>query len=723
MAEAKATFSESWYRIAGQRVWLRPDTIINRHRYRGERWYVLQNPFANRFFRIRPAAYEFVARLSPQRTVEEVWLECVNLRPDDAPGQEAVLQLLAQLYHANLLQYRHAADSEQLFRRYEERRQRETAARFLNLMFMRFPLLDPDRFLVRTLPVVGKFIGRTGALLWLIVFGWALKVAVDNFPALRMQGQGILAPGNLALLYAALVIVKTLHEFGHAYFCRKFGGEVHVMGVLLMIFTPIPYIDASSSWAFRSRWRRALVGSAGMLVEIFVAGLATFVWAKTGDGVVHSLAYNVMFIASVSTVIFNANPLLRFDGYYILSDLLEIPNLSQRASGEMRHLWERNVFGVRQSESQAHSRSEAGWLVFYGITSGIYKVIVFGGVLLLVADRFLLLGIIMGVVCLVSWVLVPVGKFLHYLASNPRLNRVRPRAIGSTVAVAVVLVVLLLVIPFPRHFQAPGIVQATQRTEVATGVAGTVRAILARPGTQVVRGQPLVRLTSRDLNLNLQAARAQYAEATDRLRQALSDETADIEPLQSYLDSVKKDLAKLRRDEGHLTVRAPQGGIWVAPRVEDTVGETLEQGTKLGVVLDRRRFEFLAVVGQTDANEVFGPASAGNRNGFGHAEVRLRGQAGTNVPVAQWKVVPGGQLRLPSPALGWMGGGDVPVRPSHPDEATEPFFEVHATLVPVPRVALLQGCSGAIRFALPSEPLLPRWWRRLRQLLQKRYQL
>lgn len=722
MAEAGATFSESWYRIAGQRVWLRPDAIVRRQRFRGERWFVLQNPFASRYFRIRPAAYEFVARLRPEKTVQEVWLECLDRFPDEAPGQEAVLQLLAQLYLANLLHYENPADSEQLFKRYEERRQRETAARLLNLMFMRFPLLDPDRFLARTLPVVGKLLGRAGAVLWIAVVGLAIKVALDNAPELRLQSQGILAPGNLALLYAALVLIKTIHEFGHAYFCRKYGGEVHVMGILLMIFTPVPYVDASSSWGFRNRWQRVLVGAAGMIVELFVAALATFVWAKTGSGIVHSVAYNVMFIASVSTLIFNANPLLRFDGYYILSDLLEIPNLSQRASGELRHLWERHVFGVKQSESPAHTRGESAWLVFYGIASGIYRIIVFAGVLLLVADRFLILGIIMAAVCAVSWVTVPAVRFVRYLASSPRLNRVRSRAVGITAALALACLVLLAVIPFPEHFRAPGIVEARQRTEVAANVAGTVRSILAVPGSSVARGQPLVRLSNGELDLDVADATARYEESADRLREALSRSTADLKPLQSRLDSVAANLAKLKADQAELTLRASQDGVWVAPRIQESIGERIARGTPLGIVIDPREFEFVATVAQADADAVFGPLASRARQGLGRAEVRLRGQSDSTVKVVQWKVVPGGQQRLPSPALGWLAGGDLPVAANQPDQAAELFFEVHASLAPT-SAALLHGRSGAIRFALPPEPLLPRWWRRLRQLLQKRYQV
>ncbi|HWW03224.1 MAG TPA: biotin/lipoyl-binding protein [Candidatus Acidoferrum sp.] len=716
MPEPLGTFSESWYRIAGQRVYLRPGVIVQRQRFRGERWFVLQNPFSNQYFRMQQAAYEFVGRLRPERTVQEVWQECVNRFPDEAPGQEAVLRLLSQLYFANLLQYEEARDSAQLFERYQQRRQREVSARLLNLMFMRFPLLDPDRFLVRTLPAVGWLISRVGAVLWLVVVGLGVKVAIDNWPALRLQGQGVLAPGNLPLLYAGLVLIKSIHEFGHAFFCRKFGGEVHVMGIMLMIFTPVPYVDASSSWGLRSRWQRALVGAAGMIVELFVAALAAFVWAKTGPGTVHSLAYNMMFIASVSTLVFNLNPLLRFDGFYILSDLLEIPNLSQRASQQLRHLWEHYVFGVKDSSSPALTRREAAWLVVYGIASGIYRVIVFTGVLLLVADRFLILGLIMAAVCAVSWVTVPTVKFVRYLTTSPRLQRVRPRACGITAALAAVLLLLLALIPFPNHFRAPGIVQAEERTDVINDVAGVVQKLLVESGNRVSSGQPLLQLTNRELELNLADAQGLFSEAEARFREALSKTNADLKPLASRLESVGERLAKLKADEAALTVRARHDGVWVAPRARDSVGRRLERGMLLGLVVNPGSFEFVATVAQTDADAAFAQQPH-------QGQVRLRGQAGSVVEVSAWKVVPGGKQTLPSPALGWAAGGEVPVAPSEPEKAKEPFFEIHAHLLPAAEVALLHGRSGTIRFKLQPEPLLPRWYRRLAQLLQKRYQL
>lgn len=718
MAAPSSTFSESWHRVANQRLCLRTGIRIRRQNYRGERWYIVENPLSNEFFRLTPAAYSFVVRLSPKRTVDQVWRECLEHLPNEAPGQEEALHLLAQLYFANLLQYEAASNSADLFERFRKRRQREWRARLLNIMFMRFPLLDPDRFLVRTLPVFGKFISPFGTLLWAAVVGMGVKVAFDNWEALRVQTQAVLAPGNLALLYAGLVIIKSLHEFGHAYFARKFGGEVHVIGVLLMIFTPVPYVDASSAWAFRSRRQRLLVGGAGMIVELFFAAVAVFIWANTGQGALHSLAYNIIFVASVSTVIFNANPLLRFDGYYMLSDLLEIPNLSQRSNQHLRYLAERWLFGLKKADRPSRTPSEAFWFTVYGITSGIYRVIVFGGILLVVADRFFLIGILMAAVCFISWITVPIGRFIHYLAASPKLERNRPRAAAVSVAIVALLAGLLQFTPLPSHFRAPGVTQAAEWTQLINETPGHVVELLAKPGGAVRAGQPLVRLHSAELEVELRSARSSQVEIETRLRAALAHALPNIKPLREQLDTATNRVAKLLADQAALTIAARHDGLWVAPGVKDFIGRWIPRGTSLGLLVNPSAFQFSATVKQEDAERLFA-------RGFERAEVRLYGQGGEVITAGACRIVPGGQQQLPSPALGWRGGGEMPVAQDDPSglRSAEPFFEVRADLPLNARPQLLHGRSGKIRFEQQWEPLLPRWIRSLRQLLQKRYQI
>lgn len=717
MVSGATQHSESWYRIANQRVALRPHVRVFRQRFRGERWFVLHDPFSNRFYRLRPAAWELVVRFSLDRTVDAVWSEALERDPLETPGQEETLRLLAQLYNANLLHSTIAPDTAKLFERYRKRRAREARAYLQNIMFARVPLLDPDWFLKLLVPIGRHVFGTLGLAVWLVVVGWALKVVIDHADALASQTQGVLAFSNLPWLYTGLVLIKLLHEFGHALACRRYGGEVHTMGVMFLLFTPIPYMDATSSWSFRSRWHRAAVGAAGMWVEVFIAALATFVWAATVPGVINSLAFNMMFVASVSTVLFNANPLLRFDGYYILSDLLDIPNLHQRATLTVRHLVEYHVFAVRPSRSPARSGREQAWLVTFAIASHVYRLILFGIILIFLADRFLILGVILTLICIVSWIIVPLVRFAAYLAASPRLERTRGRAIGTTLGTLAAALLIFGALPWPHHFRAPGVIEARQHSLVAPDSPGTLVEGLAASGDRVAAGQPLFRLENPELAMELQEAREQVEETRVRELRALRNQTADLGPLASRRQALEQRVADLEARLAALTVRSPHAGLWVAPRIADASGAWLDRGQAVGQVIDDAVFRFIAVVSQEEASRLF---EGSIRSG----EVRMAGEAGTTLSVAEQTIIPADRSELPAPALGWRAGGSIPVNieDASGTRAAEPFFEVRATLEGAKKVQW-QGRSGWLRYALPPEPLLAQAYRAFRQLLQKRYGL
>jgi len=561
-------------------------------------------------------------------------------------------------------------------------------------------------------------LGPVGIVLWLGTVVWGAKVVVDHFGALRLQAEGAIAPDNLFLLYAGMVLVKLLHEFGHGYVCRHFGGEVHNMGVLLMILTPVPYVDATSAWGFRERWKRVLVGAAGVLVEVWVAALAAMVWAATGPGTLHALAHNIMLVASVSTLVFNLNPLLRYDGYFILSDLVGVPNLAQRASQQLRHLVERHLFGLRASQGPASTPGEASGLVAYALASGAYRIVVFGGLLLVIADRFLLLGLLMAAVCAVAWVLVPIGRLIAYLVRDPRLQRHRLRAVTLCSCTLGGVMAFLAFVPVPHHFRAPGIVRAHPWVEVHGDAPGSVVRVLARPGAAVVRGDPLLQLENPELLQQLAIAQAHLAEVDARIRQALQDAVPNLKPLGEFRETVVRSIARLESEIAALTVRASQNGRWILPESEALPGRWIARGGELGILVDPASHRFEATVRQEEGDRLFAQP-------IRHAEVRIHGQAGSPLILDSLRVLPAERVQLPSAALGWQARGPIATQGRDPDgrQAVEPFFEVHGNLVPGSRVALLHGRTGEVRFDLPPEPLLHRWLRSLRQLLQRRYQV
>ncbi|MBF0460793.1 MAG: hypothetical protein HQL87_05295 [Magnetococcales bacterium] len=711
------TFSNSWHRVATVKVALRPNVRAHRQDFRGTAWYILRDPLNNQFFQISREAYAFLCRLSPARTVDEAWREMLEHDPEAALSQEEVVQLLGQLNMSNLLYFDAPAVAASLFDRYRLRRERETQSRLTSLLLsIRIPLFDPDKWLNRAAPLIRLLFSPLGLAVWLLWLLLAAKVAMDHRDTLFEQAPDLLAPGNLVLLYAGFLLTKVVHEFSHAAACKRFGGEVHDMGVMLVVFTPMPYVDASASWGFRRRWQRMLVGAAGMLAEFALGSLAVLVWAWSAPGSIHAIAYNVMFVATISTVLFNINPLLRFDGYYILTDLLDVPNLYQRAREQLRAQAEWWLFGLEPPRSM-HAPLEGRLLALYGLFSLLYWGVVISGIILFMADQYLDLGLLLALFLLVSSIVIPLGKLLHFLVFSPRLEWHRGRAILVVLVLGGVLYGVLGVLPMPDRIRAPGVVEALPFRELNSPVSGFLVELLVRPGTAVVANQPLVHLDMPDLDLEIRSAELQKEQIVAQIRQAENSMVADLAPLREQLQAVESSLADLQRKRASLEVIAPIAGLWSAPDLDGSIGKWIPRGTSLGTIVDPTAYRFVAVLPQV-ATHLFGRV-------LGVAEVRLTGQEDHVLTTEDVRVVPFQHGTLPSPALGWAGGGDIAVEPNNPTVASEPFFLLHARFedtVAHP-VRLLHGRSGTLRMDLGYLPLLWQWERGLRQFLQQKYRL
>ncbi|MDX2495718.1 MAG: hypothetical protein QNK27_12215 [Desulfuromusa sp.] len=713
------TFSESWHRVADLRVTLRSTVTVRKQLFRGKHWYVLQDPFNNHFFRLEKSAYAFVAHLNSAQSIAEIWQKNLQQNPETAPGQDEVIRLLAQLYHANLLFCELPIDSQKLFERYRKRQQKEQRGKLSSLMFFRIPLFDPDAWLNRHPALVQLLTSRAAFGAWLIVLLLAGKTVIEQLPQLLSETESLLSINNLLLLYCGLALVKILHEIGHTLVCKRFGGEVHTIGIMLIVFAPLPYMDATSSWSLRKRRERILVASAGMIFEFFAAACAALVWASTGPGVIHSLALNMLIVASVSTLVFNANPLLRYDGYYILSDLLDIPNLQPRSLEQLKYLARRYLFGLRQASSPTDNRKEFWWLSIYGIFSGAYRLIVYTGIILLVADRFLLLGLLMAVFCLLIWGIMPLGRFIGYLISSPELARVRSRAVFGSLILSLIVVFLLGIIPVPNRFRAPGIIEAQNHLLVTSQTAGQLSQILQPNGSQVVSGQPLLQLVNPELDIEIKLTHAQRDEILYLQQQSAAFQAdATRITLKRRLHALDSRLAELQRRHQALLVTAEAAGTWFAPNLEQHIDSWLERGKKLGDIVSTDGFKFVAVVGQEDAASLFSDQTSEQ------VTVRLSGLENSELQIVDYQVIPFEQVKLPSATLGWKGGGTIPVKGQDDQglETIEPFFRISADLKQLENHTLRHGHSGQIRFSLAAQPLFTQAYRKLRQFIQKRYQ-
>ena len=718
----RPTFSESWYRVAELRPRLRPAVQVHRQHFRGQVWHVVQDPANNQFFRLNEEAYRFVALLDGRRTIAEVWKICNDIAGDAAPTQGEAIQLLGQLYTSNLLQGDLPPDAEGLLRRHRQRITREVQGYLTNLLFIRIPLFDPDRFLDRFVGLFGLAFTFWGLLAWLGLMGAGFYFIAGRTRELVESAQNILNPAQLPLLYVTVVFIKVIHEFGHAFACKKFGresgsgGEVHVMGIMFLVFTPLPYMDASSSWAFRRKWHRAIVGAAGMMVEMAVAAVAAVVWASTSAGTTtHALAYNLIFVGSISTLLFNANPLLRYDGYYILSDILEIPNLAQRSRDYLYFLVRRWAWGVKQARDPAHTRGERFWMVVYAVSSTVYRVFITIAILFFISSYLPFVGALLAVAAIVAWVLVPLGRFAHYLAASSELMRVRARAVGSTLAVVLLLVGGLGLVSVPDRSYVEGVVEPVQVAVVHAAADGFLRSHLPSGSDVRPDGPPLIECVNPGLEAEARQWEAQRRELAARRSLATTKDVALVQTLDEQILAVDDKIRDVQRRLGELAVHAPFAGQWLWPQLDLQQGAFLRRGDPIGVAVTPDNMIIRAVAGQ----EVAGVLSI---EADRQVEMRVNGRPDALVVGTITQFLPAGQERVPSPALTYAGGGSVAVSADDQKgtKTAERVFEIRIAPDPESCVRLLAGQRVIIRFENRSKPLLEQWKRSLLQLIQRR---
>ena len=729
MAVNRPTFHEAWYRVAPLSPRLLSGVNVYRQNFRGQIWYVLENTYNNKFIRISPDAYRFVALLDGYRTVSEAWNICNEQLGDRAPTQGEAIQILAQLYSSNMLYGDISPDTESLFNRYRKRVTREIQGFFTNLLFIRIPLINPDNFLDRWVDILGQVFTKTGLILWLLFVSTGLYVALSNISELFHESREVLAPANLIFLYMSIVVVKVFHEFSHAFACKKFGklnqggGQVNVMGVMFLVFLPLPYMDASSAWAFRNKWHRIVVGLAGIMAEMAFATLAVLVWANTAPGTVHAIAYNIIFVASISTILFNGNPLLRYDAYYVLSDLLEIPNLSQRSRDYFFYIVKRYAWKIKGVTNPAHTRGEKIWFILYGTASTFYRIYILIIILLFLNDRLpeelFILVPMFAITGLIMWVLFPLGKFIHYLATSGELIKTRKRAVTSTLGALAVTGIFIGLINMPYHSRIEGIVEPEDFIPVHARSEGFVVTYLpsgenVSPDSDIY----LVKAINPEMEAEKKGLLFELKKLQIQRRIMERQEVAGVQIMEEQIEALKEKIGRIEKELTLLRLRAPVSGIWISPHIDRAIGTYLKRGEQIGYVASLDNLIIRATAGQELVAMLMEQA-------YKDVEIRVKGRPDLLFTGRIEKISSAGQEILPSEALGYAGGGEIPVHPRDPRglKAAEKFFEVRIRLSGDRPVQLFPGQKVIVRISLGSKPLGVQWWQSFRQLFQRRFRI
>lgn len=708
-------YSPSWYRVADMKPRLRSHAKIYRQVFRGQVWYVLQDRASGHFHRFSPSAHLVISLMDGSRTVQEIWDQSCAKLDDDVLTQDEIIRLLSQLHRSNVLQGDVPPDILEMTERGEKQRRRKLIFSVLNPLAVRVPLLDPERFVSATFPLVRPLFGWFGAVLFLGVVVAAMVLAGQHWPALTENiTDRVLAAESIFLLIITYPFVKSLHELGHAYAVKRWGGEVHEMGIMFLVLMPVPYVDASASAAYREKWRRALVGAAGIIVEIFLASIALFVWLNVEQGMVRAFAFNVMLIGGISTLLFNGNPLLRFDGYYVLSDLLEIPNLYQRANRYILYLIQRYLFGIRDAVSPVSAPGEAGWFFFYGVGAFVYRMFIMVAIVMFVATKFFFIGVLLAVwSCLMMYGL-PLAKGLWYIATSPALRRRRAQAALVSGIAGGAVAVFLFAIPLPYATVAEGVVWIPGDAAVHAKTEGMVAEVLARPNSIVPANAPLIQMEDPFLVSRVRITAAEVHELRLRYNAVAAENRAEALIAREQLHHAEAELALNRQRARDLLLRSPRAGQLVLPHAADLPGRFLRKGELVAYIADFSEPVVRVVVDQ-DVVDLIRQRTRG-------VAVRLSSRQSVVLSAEIVREVPAASDQLPSLALSTVGGGKLALDPtdSSGTRALEHVFQFELRLPPSKHVSSI-GNRVYVRFDHGSEALAWRAYRSIRQLFLKQF--
>ena len=706
MVEPEPIFSDAWYRVSSLRPQLAQQLKVVRQPVRDQIWHVLIEAGSGQQVRLNPVAWEFGGRCDGTRTVGELWEFLLVRLGEDAPTQDDVLRLLGQLYRNGMVQFDAAPHLSMLFAQ-RVREGRARTRRAINPMLLRMRLFDPSAVLNRLEPWLRPVFSRTGLLIWALIVVMGLLICLVNFPQLQTETLArIASPRLLWLAWLSYPFIKAIHEFGHAVAVRHFGGQVHDMGLTLMLLTPAPYVDASAANLFERRSQRVAVSAAGIMVELLMAALAVTAWVTVQPGVVRDLALVVLLICSVSTLLFNGNPLLRLDGYYVLSDALDLPNLAARSNAWWTALVFRFVRGQQEVPETTLAAGEMKWLVAYAPASWLFRLGLLFALVGWLGSKSWLLGWMVGLAML-GWLTLK-GINLILQLSDGSVGR-RARVLACAALALGASVVLLFALPLPNTIVARGVVWPPDKAQVRPEVSGIVATVAVVNGALVMPGEVLLTLADPALIAERDRKISQLAGLQAQQYQALMQDPVRAADIAESIARSEAEIERAEQQLAQLQVRSNLEGRMVLSSLDDLPGSHAARGTMLGYIVGDGPANVRVVLDEQHVLLV--------RNRIEKVEIRLADEPAKSISAQVDREVPGATRKLPNPVLGDRRGGDILVDPSD-KEAMRTLAPVFVVDINVPGYSPTRiGGRAWVRFDLGYEPAGWQLLRRLRQLL------
>lgn len=653
---------------------VRDDLIFERIEYLGISYWVVKDPVGLKYFRLQPEQYHALQLLNGDRHLEELRDALHDELPTVRLQLSDIQHLITDLHQKGLVFSNRIGQGASLAKLNFEEKKKKLFNTMRSLLYVRLPGWDPEAVLARLYPLVRWIYHPTTVTLTLlfVISSWVLlAVQFDTFTAQMPEFQQFFSWPNLLYLWITLGTCKVIHEFGHGLSCKHFGGECHAMGVMLLVFSPCLYCDVSDSWMLKSKWQRIAIGAAGMYIEVVISAIAIYIWWNTQSGLIHHLCLNIFFVTTITTVIWNANPLMRFDGYYMMSDFLEIPNLRPKADRLLRDWFGWYCLGIEAKPDPFMPESGRAGFVMFAIAAGLYRWFILAAIMVFlytVLKPYGLqsIGIALAVVSIVT-ILFNLVLNIYKQVTAPRIEPLSRPKIAISLGLLVTVIACTMAVPLPLHIEAMFLIEPHDVRHVYTPVPGRLENRPVQPGDQVTLGDTLATLTNPALAL--EQLRLEQQEKVQLIRvsvaNALEDRSRE-ELARANRESARTQLSEFQKQIERMTITAPCTGTVVAPprvpappldsrrdQLGSWHGTPLEDRNRNCLLPDRTHllsiapdseFQAVVVIDQGDRNDMVSAEESLGFSGISSPAGLTITSVLPDTPAARAGIVPGDQI-------------------------------------------------------------------------------
>jgi putative peptide zinc metalloprotease protein len=712
------------------KVKLRPDLVVQPQFYEGMTHYVIKDPLALKYFRFKLEEYFLLQQFDGKQTLQEVKKAFERKYRPQTISIEDLTRFVAQLHEAGIILVDSPEQAKVLIRRRRKNRWRKVGAFFANILFVKIPIIDPERLLSRMYPFFRWIFTPTFITLSVLSMLMAIMLVISQWKTFYDKlpdFQSFFNWWTVLSFWVCLGVVKVIHEFGHGLTAKHFGGEVHEMGILFLVLTPALYCDVTDSWLLPNKWHRIWISAAGIYVECFLASIATFIWWYSTPGLLNSLAMATMFICSVNTIMFNANPLLRYDGYYVAADWLEIPNLRIKSSQFFGYLIQEKVLGLEIPVQSYLPKARRVLFVTYAIASYLYRWFVTFAIVWFLTQvlkpyKLESISYILALGALVPLLGVPSYQVVKFLRTPGRLRKVKKVRTAAFVSAALALLAGILLIPTPLRLQGSMVLQLAKPQEIYVETEGALVELCVKDGDWVTKDTVLAKLSNLEKQKELierqgihavSFYKAQwYDKSPDKESRAQARLNAEhAEKLESMIQKILEQLGKLTLIAGRdgQVIGAPHKssiGSWMKPgnvQRAESLSETAKQEEQekpfFCEIGDPHHLEAHMILDQSDIL-LIQPGATCWVKVYGKAETTYKSRVGEIAKHDRDKV----PIELSN-----MASGEVASKPDPKTGQAKPLTHVYEVIIPIenPKLGLQPGLRGSAKIDGGNWPL---WW-------------